>query len=92
MYADTDIRIGGKGRVSQMQTKADKGGRGAKNYQIFADVLYGRPPSTHLPIPLLSLASALDHYEVSAPRSRAGPQPAVANERTNDTVLTNLSW
>jgi len=39
MYVDADVCMGG---VSRMWTKVDKGG-GVKSYQIFADVLYGRP-------------------------------------------------
>jgi len=37
MYANADVRMGKEG-----QPDADKGERG-KNYQIFADILYGWP-------------------------------------------------
>jgi len=38
MYADADVRMRRGEGVSQMRTKADKGG---KNHQIFVDFLYG---------------------------------------------------
>ena len=38
--------------------------------------------STHLTVPLLSLASALEHYEVSVLRSN--------NERTNERMISTL--
>jgi len=42
MYADADIRIGERWGQPDVD-KSWQGGRGVKNYLIFADILYGWP-------------------------------------------------